>query len=55
MSIHANAWRLLTTFANRLLSENGIPKLRTRARDLKIKGKGHEVRAVTHRKYRLAD
>ncbi|KAH8686607.1 replication fork protection component Swi3-domain-containing protein [Ilyonectria robusta] len=26
----------------RLLSENGIPKLRTRARDLKIKGKGHE-------------
>ncbi|KAH7126212.1 replication fork protection component Swi3-domain-containing protein [Dactylonectria macrodidyma] len=26
----------------RLLSENGIPKLRARARDLKIKGKGHE-------------
>ncbi|KPM38641.1 hypothetical protein AK830_g7934 [Neonectria ditissima] len=26
----------------RLLGENGIPKLRARARDLKIKGKGHE-------------
>jgi replication fork protection complex subunit Csm3/Swi3 len=28
----------------RLLSENGIPKLRSKARNLKFKGKGHEVR-----------
>lgn len=28
----------------RLLGPKGIPKLRQRARDLKIKGKGHEVR-----------
>jgi len=27
----------------RLLSENGIPKLRSKARNLKLKGKGHEV------------
>lgn len=29
---------------DRLLGPKGIPKLRQRARDLKIKGKGHEVR-----------
>lgn len=28
---------------NRLLGPDGIPKLRKRARNLKIKGKGHEV------------
>ncbi|EEY15812.1 Swi3 domain-containing protein [Verticillium alfalfae VaMs.102] len=28
----------------RLLSEDGIPKLRRRAADLKLKGKGHEQR-----------
>lgn len=28
----------------RLLSHNGIPKLRRRAANLKFKGKGHEVR-----------
>jgi replication fork protection complex subunit Csm3/Swi3 len=27
----------------RLLSDNGIPKLRSKARNLKFKGKGHEV------------
>lgn len=29
---------------SRLLSEDGIPKLRARAGNLKLKGKGHEVR-----------
>lgn len=28
---------------DRLLSDKGIPKLRRKARDLKFKGKGHEV------------
>lgn len=30
------------TFGSRLLGPSGIPKLRQRARELKIKGKGHE-------------
>ena len=30
-------------FISRLLSEKGIPTLRRRARDLRLKGKGHEV------------
>lgn len=30
--------------APRLLSDKGIPKLRRKARELKFKGKGHEVR-----------
>lgn len=32
----------------KLLSEKGIPKLRRKAGDLKLKGKGHEVRASRH-------
>lgn len=32
---------------SRLLSENGIPKLRKRAGNLKFKGKGHEVGPYT--------
>ena len=31
----------------RLLSEKGIPRLRRKARDLKFKGKGHEVSKTT--------
>lgn len=31
---------------DRLLGPAGIPKLKARARDLKIKGKGHEVRCI---------
>ena len=30
---------------NRLLSDKGIPKLRKKARELKFKGKGHEVQS----------
>lgn len=33
----------------RLLSDDGIPKLRKRARDLRFKGKGHEVRTKQER------
>lgn len=33
----------------RLLSDDGIPKLRKRAAGLKLKGKGHEVRALRRR------
>jgi hypothetical protein len=39
---------LTAKLITRLLSQAGIPKLRKRAKDLKFKGKGHEVRYMIH-------
>ncbi|KAK5627021.1 hypothetical protein RRF57_002736 [Xylaria bambusicola] len=38
----------------RLLSDDGIPKLRAKARNLKFKGKGHEVCTPRHRELATA-
>ena len=48
MLSHVYVYIRTKSFGSRLLSEKGIPRLRRKARDLKFKGKGHEVSDTSH-------